>query len=162
MKISLMIFNNGEKATTHVFLDDINLREKSIVSVIGYVNKYNGDYQLYCRGITPIYTCIEDLVKLNVDLNKFVKISLAINLSNIEETKVFTENDKIIRIEGTEFFYIEKPNPNSTDKMDLLKQFLENMHSKEQDEEKEHTKEEIVKENNTTENIINDVLKDII
>ncbi len=43
---------------------------------------------------------------------------------------------KLFVLKVQNFFYIEKPNPNSTDKMDLLKQFLENMHSKEQDEEK--------------------------
>ncbi|MBO5004976.1 MAG: hypothetical protein J6D03_07035 [Clostridia bacterium] len=128
-----LVFKNGERATTHAYLDDKNIKEETIVSIIGYVTKYGGEYQLYCRGITPIYTSIEELAESNPDLNKFVKVSLFINLSNIEETRVFREDETIQPLGNTGYYYkvVQKiENMNNEQKMNTIVSLLNNMPSR--------------------------------
>lgn len=128
-----LIFNDGERATTQVFIDDSNIKEKSIISVIGYVTKYNGQYQLYCRGITPIYTSLEELAESEPDINKFIKVSLCINLSDIEVTRVFTEKDNMQPLGQTGYYYIvvqKIKSMDSSQKMDFIKNMVNSMYAK--------------------------------
>lgn len=162
-KLSL-VFNNGERATTHAYLDDPNIREKSFVSIIGYTIKRNNEFQLFCRGITPIYTNIDEL--LNADLDKYVKVDLVINLSDIKESTVYYASDRIHRIEGTNYYYTEK-----TDIQSQVKQFLINFKGKQQEKEEqkeiETTEEQTIETKvdntdiNITENAINDVIDEL-
>lgn len=127
-----LLFKDGERATTQAYLDDPNIKEKTIVSIIGHVTKYGGQYQLFCRGITPIYTSIEELVEKEVDLDKFVKVSLFINLSNIEETRVFREDDTIQPLGKSGYYYkvTQKiQNMNNEQKMAFIKNIAYSKHS---------------------------------
>lgn len=145
-----LVFKNGERATTHAYLDDKNIKEETIVSIIGYVTKYGGEYQLYCRGITPIYTSIEELAESNPDLNKFVKVSLFINLSNIEETRVFTEDETIQPLGKSGYYYKVTQNiqnMNNEQKMDVLSNLINNMPSRNK-ENKETDKNTVVQKSN--------------
>lgn len=133
-----LLFNNGERVTTQAYIDDQNIKEKTIVSIIGYVTRYNGEYQLYCRGITPIYTSLEELAEADPDLNKFVKVSLCINLSDIKETRTFKQSDAIQKLGNSGYYYTVTKSimkMNKQEKMDMINNMLKNQHSKETENE---------------------------
>lgn len=160
-----LLFNHGERATTQVYIDDPNIKEKTIVSIIGYVTRYNGEYQLYCRGITPIYTSLEELAEADPDLNKFVKVSLCINLSDIKETRTFKQSDAIQKLGNSGYYYTVTKSimkMNNQEKMDMINNMLKNQHSKETENEEKETedKETNIGEQTSNSSAIDEIKKD--
>lgn len=111
MNTLTLLFADGKILTTVAYLDDPTIEENTLISITGYISKYNNQLQFYCcAGLEKVFSTIPEILPLADDLNltKSHKISPVLSLSDAEESAVYKESSDILPFEDTKFFYIEE------------------------------------------------------
>lgn len=110
MQTLTLIFENGKEVKTVAYTDGI-IEPDTLVSIYGYMYKFNETLQLACcLGIEKVFDTIPDIIPYaeKIDLGKTHIIKGVLNLSEAKESKEYSENEKIKRFKDTKFFYIEE------------------------------------------------------
>lgn len=106
-----LLFADGKILTTVAYLDDPTIEENTLVSITGYISKYNNRLQFNCcAGLERVFSTIPEILEFHNDLNlhKTHKICPVLSLSDAEESAVYQESSDILPFEDTKFFYIEE------------------------------------------------------
>lgn len=111
MNTLTLLFADGVILTTVAYIDDPTIEEKSLISIIGYIDKYNNQLQFHCcAGLERAFDTIPDILSYadTMDLNKAHKISPIFSLSEALESAVYQETANITQFEDTNFYCIEE------------------------------------------------------
>ena len=126
-----LIFADGKELKTTAYID-ITIEENTLVSIIGYISKFNNELQLHCcAGIERAFDNLPSTLPYNSLMNMKAthKISPILALPEAKESKMYTYSSNIVLLENTKFYYIEEElktiTNNNTGEIDINK-MLEN------------------------------------
>lgn len=110
MSTLTLVFQDGVEVTTVAYIDGI-IEPNIVVSIYGYMYKFNESLQLACcLGVEKVFDTIPDILQyaneINLETSHIIKAVL--NLSEAKESKVYQKSDKILAFKDTKFFYIEE------------------------------------------------------
>lgn len=110
MQTLTLIFENGKEVKTVAYIDGI-IEPNTLVSIYGYIYKFNETLQLACcLGVEKVFETIPDILpyadEINLERPHIIKAIL--NLSEAKESKEYSVSESIKPFKDTKFFYIEE------------------------------------------------------
>ena len=143
-----LLFADGQNLTTVACLDK-QISDNAIISIVGYIDNFNGKLQFYTRGgVEMVYTTIEDMVKsgFEYDFKRTNRLGLPLGLSIAAESKKYYETNNIFPLENTKLFYIEKEYKNNYSLSDIQKEVLRKVYSSDKQDKGEISDEDYMSE----------------
>lgn len=99
-----LLFANGQKANTFLHTNN-KIMEGQIISVIGYFIKTPFGLEFKARaGSNPVIVNARELGNFNVTYSH--RMGIVTGLSKVEMPEIYSGNENLIPIEGTNFYYL--------------------------------------------------------